>query len=58
MYEFFLAGSGSDPHKFIQEIGLSNVGYLEVLSIAHDHLSTISPDILLDLFQVALTVII
>jgi len=47
-----LAGCGSDPHKFIQEIRLSRAGNLEVLSIAHDHLSSISPDILFDLFQV------
>ena len=47
-----MAGSGSDPHKFIQEIGHSRAGYLEVLAIAHDHFSSISADILFDLFQV------
>ncbi len=45
-------GVGLDPHKFIKEIGLSGAGYLEVLSIAHDHLSSICIDILFDLLQV------
>ena len=53
-----MAGCRSDPHKFIQEIHLAGAGYLEVLSIAHDHLTPISPDILFDLIQIALIVII
>lgn len=50
--KLLLAGGGSDPHEFIQEIGLSGSGYLEVLPIAHDHLSSITPDVLFDLLQV------
>ena len=40
------------PHKNIQEIILPRAGLLEVLSIAHDHLSPISPEVFFDLFQV------